>query len=221
MAWCPKCKYEFREGITVCTDCECELVDDLSLVSDKDFENKETDAVYFVYDDPDDDNEPDSEASAKKNELYVNNEEKADENKSSAFALLSVGIIGLAAIILFFLGIIPSNMSANNKYTITSIMGGMFLLFIVMGFMSIANSKKYEEKAKKENNLTAEIKKWCIDTLNKDDIDSECGIVNIPEEMKYFARVKYVKKMINKQFMNLEDAYVNRIVDEMYAELFE
>lgn len=30
MAWCPKCKNEYREGIKVCADCGCELVDELT-----------------------------------------------------------------------------------------------------------------------------------------------------------------------------------------------
>lgn len=29
MAWCPKCKNEYQEGITVCADCGAELVDEL------------------------------------------------------------------------------------------------------------------------------------------------------------------------------------------------
>ena len=29
MAWCPKCKNEYREGVTVCPDCDVELVDEL------------------------------------------------------------------------------------------------------------------------------------------------------------------------------------------------
>ncbi len=29
MAWCPKCKNEYREGIKVCADCGCDLVDSL------------------------------------------------------------------------------------------------------------------------------------------------------------------------------------------------
>ena len=30
MPWCPKCKNEYREGITICADCQVELVEDLS-----------------------------------------------------------------------------------------------------------------------------------------------------------------------------------------------
>ncbi|MCI8306818.1 MAG: hypothetical protein HFH14_02090 [Lachnospiraceae bacterium] len=30
MPWCPKCKNEYREGITICSDCNAPLVDDLS-----------------------------------------------------------------------------------------------------------------------------------------------------------------------------------------------
>ena len=29
MPWCPRCKNEYKEGITVCADCGCELVDSL------------------------------------------------------------------------------------------------------------------------------------------------------------------------------------------------
>ena len=32
MPWCPKCKNEYRDGVTVCADCGCELVDSLEEV---------------------------------------------------------------------------------------------------------------------------------------------------------------------------------------------
>ena len=29
MSWCPKCKNEYKDGITICSDCGCELIDSL------------------------------------------------------------------------------------------------------------------------------------------------------------------------------------------------
>lgn len=29
MPWCPKCKNEYQDGIHICSDCGCELVDEL------------------------------------------------------------------------------------------------------------------------------------------------------------------------------------------------
>lgn len=36
MPWCPKCKNEYREGITVCADCNVELVEDLNTALEAD-----------------------------------------------------------------------------------------------------------------------------------------------------------------------------------------
>ena len=68
--WCPKCKYEYREGIKVCADCGCELVeklDDAKLENDaEDFfdsvqsEMSEADKEAFGTDDDESENEIDS-----------------------------------------------------------------------------------------------------------------------------------------------------------------
>ncbi len=49
MSWCPKCKYEYKEGITVCADCGATLVDELTSQCDQCvalFEN-EDEAIKF------------------------------------------------------------------------------------------------------------------------------------------------------------------------------
>ena len=48
-----------------------------------------------------------------------------------------------------------------------------------------------------------------------------CNDASISEELKYFQRFEIVKKAIQKKFLNLDEAYVERLVEEMYPELFE
>lgn len=49
MSWCPKCKYEYREGFTTCSDCGCELVEMLEATKDESIEeNNEYDAEAFL-----------------------------------------------------------------------------------------------------------------------------------------------------------------------------
>ncbi|MBZ9686771.1 hypothetical protein G9F72_010585 [Clostridium estertheticum] len=46
MSWCPKCKCEYREGFTSCSDCGCELVEVLE--PEKDEEIIEDDTPVFL-----------------------------------------------------------------------------------------------------------------------------------------------------------------------------
>lgn len=217
MAWCPKCKYEYREGVTVCPDCECELVDDLSLVCEEEKPGIDPTALLnMLYDDQHAEAKP-----AEKVELYVNNEERARENKSSAYILLLVGTAGFITDIAYFLGYIPNNLTPSGKYMVCGVMGVLFFLFIIMGFVSMHNSKVFMKKAYSENNLTYTIKKWLIENINKDEFDQKLGFTGESEELKYFGRINELKDMINEQYMNLDGSYVDRIIEEIYPEIFE
>ena len=114
MAWCPKCKCEYVEGVTVCADCGSELVDHLDGTED---EVLQTDpqkiAQAFIRTgealpeelldsellrDFDFDEE---EAKPTVQKAYRNSAEQAEENRASAFTLLFVGGAGFLFILLF------------------------------------------------------------------------------------------------------------------------
>ncbi len=242
MAWCPKCKSEYVEGMTRCADCNCELVDSLQeqqkmtaweeevtlraiQLKQKEVQAKVDEEVLvnaleematsgeFEFEEP---------VEKPKHVMpYMNNEEQAMEHKASAHSLLVIGLIGLIFIILLFFDVLPIRMATVNKYIVSGVMGALFTLFLVMGVISLKKSKVLVKKAKKENDLTKEIKKWCRDYMIAQEIDAQLPIEEETEEVKYFQRFDKMKEMIQNQFMYLDDGYLDRLIDEIYPEIFE
>ncbi len=233
MAWCPMCKSEYVEGVTSCVDCGCDLVDSLAEEKEQEEVDQELAAAMIrevqemkesgeeIPEDLRDLSLEEEDLPPKYQPVYVNNEEKAEENRSSAYTLLFVGGIGLLAVFLFFFDVISVQMALVSKYMISGVMGVLFILFIVMGMVSLKNSKILKIKACKENNLTMEIKKWVTDHLVQSEIDLKLNADSQPFEIRYFQRIEYIKESIKKQFMNLDEAYLDRLIDEVYPEIFE
>lgn len=250
MAWCPKCKCEYVEGVKTCADCGVDLVDKLEeekVISDWDKEiiarakammmdetttdeqsKEEEEAVLKVQEEDGNikcTDEKEEEEETEKNRYhgrYINHEERAQDNKSSGVALLIVGVLGFVLIVLFFFDLLPIKRLGVNKYMISGIMGSLFILFVIMGIVSLRNSKILAKKAKNENNLTTQIQKWCTDNITAEEIDKALSFeAGDGEEVKYFQRFEKMKGLVNKQFVNLDEAYVDRLMDDIYPMIFE
>lgn len=158
---------------------------------------------------------------------YRSSAEKAEDNRSSAYTLLAVGGIGFTAVILIFFNVIPLYQNAGgSRYLVCGVMGTMFLLFVVFGFVSMRDSKLLLVKAKSESSLAAEITGWCAENLNAADIDAlllsgEEIAEELSDEEKYYRRTEKMKALIQDKFMNLDEAFVEDFVDGYYQELYE
>lgn len=275
MPWCPKCKNEYREGIAVCTDCGCELVDSLeestrvSLIFGEEeqmnalkefleynkicgvqlhFDEEEGVCELLVHqedhkkaaqmtkiflqqeeartssqrsgeEDAEESGEADSQSLSAG--VYQDSAERAEDNRSSAWTLLVVGGAGLLVMIMGFAGVLPIQLTGSNKYMVYGIMSALFLLFLVMGFVSMKNSKMFAKKAESENTLRDTLNKWCRDNLIPDEIDAELGVISdTPEEILYFKRFEKMKEKLKYQFVNLDDAFLEHFIDEQYDAVF-
>ena len=223
MPWCPKCKNEYREGNTVCSDCGCALVEELEEELREDvpvaFDTEEAAGVPEFFDME----EIEEVTPIAPSVLYENSAAKAEDNKLSAFTLLLVGIVGMAVVILGLLGVLPFQLTGTTKYMTYGIMSALFLLFIVMGLVSMKSYRIFAKKAESENNIRNTMEKWCLETLHKEALDQELFSEDedVAEEIKYFRRTALLKEKIAKQFVNLDQAFLDNFVDELYEDIFE
>ena len=152
--WCPKCKNEYREGITVCADCGCELVEDLSSVND--LSDADSDCTENEFADSEseniNENADDNETSGQKSPesataAYVTKRTKYEDNKSSALTFLLIGGVGVVLVILHIAGVINFNLSTFSKLLTNIVMGAMFIIFLIVGAVSAKNCTRYKREA--------------------------------------------------------------------------
>lgn len=227
MPWCPKCKTEYREGFTVCADCGSELVSELPAEEQNTsfwgVEPEEQSIEGQVREPMQDPKqaaallEMAKEMQAQQAPRYVagmyqDSSERASDHRSSGWMLLIFGIIGLAVVILGVLGFLP--VSLGNKYLFYGVMGAVFILFVVAGVVSMKNAKFFDKKAESENSLKTTLLEWCRDNLDASEIDGKVGGSNDSEEIQYFKRMSYIKAKLNHQFVNLDQGFLDRLIDE-------
>lgn len=152
--------------------------------------------------------------------LYQDSSQRADENRSSAWVLLFVGILGLIVVILGIAGILPLNL--GNPYLFYGVMGAIFVLFVVAGVVSMKNAKIFAGKAESENSLRSTMLEWCRQNLDGQEIDREIGIADDSEEVRYFNRTAYLREKLNHQFVNLDQDFLDQFIDDqVYGMVFE
>ena len=230
MPWCPKCKAEYRAGIEECADCKVALVDELP----EETEEEVTPEMMYVdaseYDVAEDDGEiqdEDLKVAPKRRrddvKVYQNKKAKAEDFKSSAYTLVIVGVLGLLALILIELQILPVRLAAPGKYITYLVMGALFVIFIVSGISSFKSSKKYAQEALEEDDLTTRIKTWALENVSKEVICQKARVTSdMPEEMKYFHYFEVLKQAIRSEFGDdVNASYLESLCEELYAVILE
>lgn len=245
MPWCPNCKHEYRKGFLVCADCGATLVDEepkeeqVSSAVDQEIsmnftpngdgngflenaanvkEDGSEDA--FVSDDEETEDASTQDSVLAPQKAYWDSEERASENRSSAWILMGVGFAGIVLVILGILGLLPLHL--GNPYLFYGVMGALFVLFFIAGVISIRNAKKFEKKAESENSLRSNLIAWCKENLASETIDAEVKTAEDTQETLYFKRVQNIKQRLNNQFVNLDPNFLDQFIDEfVYESVFE
>ena len=280
--WCPKCKTEYRAGITICADCHSELVEDLSEVkeiqeeeagfSSEDFYEDKTSADASAYnfmqnipkksdyvkidDNTDFSRRPqyssanntaqpsldeelsklsDEEKSliveainnaSKKTGIYATKRDKYEDNKSSAYTFLLIGSLGAIAVLLHIIGLFNFNLSTFSKLMINTVMGSMFVIFIIIGIFSAKNAAKFKKEAVEEEELTQQIMDFFTTNFNAASIDEKCRVTQLLDKPGadlyeiWMKRTTFIYMNIKKNFHDLSESYTEYVAEKIYNTFF-
>lgn len=279
MPWCPTCKTEYREGITVCADCGAALVDEL--VDEVEYEDllyidNEEQANKFVQyleysgipatmfpgeeentfgiriETKDEENAvaayqayikaeterfekalegaTDAEKKAYADAMahaqerhqrigaYVSQSETAADMNSAAATFFVFAFLLAVFAILTVLNVIP--LFHNNIVAIVV----FFLLALgclLIGISSKKRAKIAASQSDDEENFTKSVKKWLEN--NAENILNETGNPideSLPEEELYLARSDKFRAALKKNFDNLDNAFIETLIDDFYDSYF-
>lgn len=231
MPWCPKCGYEYKTGYSMCSDCNVELVDKLEVQDDilysndiydsyaeenGDFDELGVDNADYSEDDK---NTDEGKYINTKRQVYVEANVRAGEYKLGAVALLIVGCIGIIVILLMNLGIIPF-LPAVSKTLMNIVMGGLFIVFIVMGISSIGSYKKMLELAEKEGKLKKDIEDFFSQNVTPEEL-SNYDLSKLTKEELCLKQYEQIGNIINANFEGIEPDFLDYITEKIYVNMFE
>ncbi len=154
---------------------------------------------------------------------YQKKTERAEEVKASAITLIGVGAIGTIFIVLFELNILQVPMFGFSKHLATFVLGLLFIVFLYFGVRSLRSYKQLKEEGNKETKIFKELDDWCMRNLSKEKIDV-CVFENdekYPDEVVFFKRAEIIKNAINEQFVNLDEGFLEKFIDDEYSKIFE
>ena len=152
--------------------------------------------------------------------VYVSKESKKEETKSTAYSFLLVSVFGFIALILFATGVLPVHAADYMKIMLCIVMGVVLLIFFVIGIVSLRQLKTLGTQAEKENDLSSEIISWFTSTYSAKDIDESMDEEVFDQDL-YFKRYEIMTRFLSKQYPDLEETFLDHLVEELYGNLFE
>lgn len=230
MAWCPNCKLEYVEGVTVCPDCKAALVDSLDdVVEEFDFAQEEQDEDMmaslirpYLDESPDEEQRKEiMERALKAASIpqYKSKEDALSENKSGAVVLIACGVLGFAFLILNGLHIISLPVSGFSGTLMNAVMGCLFLIFLASGIRAAFKAKLLKGQAEEE-------KKTIDDILAFIKEQKETGKYNLSKdsedyEEKFLVLNEKIVADVDEKFSELEPGFSFYVVDRFAGEILD
>lgn len=152
---------------------------------------------------------------------YVKKADKYKDLQSSAIFLITVGILGDIYLIGKTLGLINFGPVFNefSNVLFLIVMGTLFNVFLIGGILSYKSSKTIKNEIETEEQTTAAI----LDEFTAktaEELDSNYDFTE-NEGVLYFNRTGYLKKQITDKYGELDESYLEDLIEQIYQTIFD
>lgn len=151
---------------------------------------------------------------------YTKLSDKYNDIISSAATMLIVGIAGIIFMILVITKTIPLPLNSETSWLFNSVLGGVFIIFIVSGIVSFMHAKQVKIDAVEENKLIEQILAWADENLTVSLLNEDLDLGQ-PNELLYFNRSDKIKDALMHQFENTDEALIYELTEQIYQKLYE
>ena len=146
--------------------------------------------------------------------------DKYEDIKSSAATMLIVGGVGLVLMALIIAKVIVLPISAETSWLFYSVMGGVFIIFVIAGIVSFMHAKQVKIEAAEEDKLIDSINTWANDNLKISDLDQGLDLSQ-PDEILFFSRAERIKKALMMEFENADEPLIDELTEQIFHTLYE
>jgi len=155
--------------------------------------------------------------------VYVNQEEKYNDNKSSAAAFLIVGGLITAVLAGALAGFLKLP-AVFDTAIFRIVMGVVGVGFIAIGIISKKNADALKGGIDAEKNKRAEVIKWFLEEHTPESIDAAVdalGRNEISDEERALLRLAYIQDELMTHFDITDKSFADDMSEEIYQKVFE
>jgi hypothetical protein len=151
-----------------------------------------------------------------KSNTYIKKEEQYKDLISSAYSFGLIAILGIGLLAFNVLGIIQIFNGALSYI----VMGALFIAFLYVGITSYTKANKVKSQISEENQVTDTITKWLSENITATQLDSFVNPADT-DEIQFMQKIDKMKELITATFGELDELYLDRMVEEYYNNTFE
>ena len=149
--------------------------------------------------------------SKKSSGVYVKKRDQYNDLRSTFTLFTCAAIIGFVFLLLNAFKVLQIY---NNplQYIVTAL---MFVAFLYVGISSLLRSKKVYTEISEEEALTEQLTQWLISNITLENLNQSIS-EHLSDEMLFYKHLEIIKDRINNTFGEIDDAYLDYVVEDFY-----